>query len=61
MQTAPKKTVKRAANAGAADQKVAQVAYELFLQRGGEHGHDLEDWLRAEAIVRRRNGRARSA
>jgi hypothetical protein len=24
-------------------------AYELFLARGGEHGHDAEDWLRAEA------------
>ena len=26
-------------------------AYQLFEQRGGEHGHDLEDWLRAEAEV----------
>jgi len=23
-------------------------AYEIFLARGGEHGHDLEDWLAAE-------------
>jgi hypothetical protein len=29
-------------------------AYELFLQRGAEHGSDLEDWLRAEAEVLRR-------
>jgi hypothetical protein len=27
-------------------------AYELFLQRGGQHGHDFEDWLRAEAELR---------
>jgi Protein of unknown function (DUF2934) len=26
-------------------------AYELFEQRGGEHGHDLEDWIRAEAEI----------
>jgi hypothetical protein len=23
-------------------------AYQLFEQRGGNHGYDLEDWLRAE-------------
>ena len=27
---------------------VARRAYELFLQRGGEHGRDWEDWLSAE-------------
>ena len=27
----------------------ARRAYELYLARGGEHGHDAEDWLRAEA------------
>ena len=26
-------------------------AYRLFEERGYEHGHDLEDWLRAEAEV----------
>jgi hypothetical protein len=26
-------------------------AYELFEQRGREHGHDLDDWLRAESEV----------
>ena len=27
---------------------IARRAYELFLQRGAEHGRDLEDWLTAE-------------
>jgi hypothetical protein len=27
---------------------IAARAYELFLQRGGEHGHDRDDWLSAE-------------
>jgi hypothetical protein len=27
---------------------VARRAYELFLARGCAHGHDLEDWVRAE-------------
>lgn len=31
---------------------IAAKAYELFLERGGEHGHDVEDWLRAEAALR---------
>lgn len=26
-------------------------AYFLFLARGGEHGHDAEDWLAAEAEI----------
>ena len=27
---------------------IANRAYELFLARGGEHGHALDDWLQAE-------------
>ena len=27
---------------------IATRAYELFLQRGGVHGYDKEDWLTAE-------------
>jgi hypothetical protein len=30
---------------------VARVAYELYLRRGGEHGHDVEDWLTAEHLL----------
>ena len=28
-------------------------AYELYEQRGGEHGHDVADWLRAEEEIGR--------
>ena len=28
---------------------VARRAYELFEARGSEHGHDCEDWIRAES------------
>jgi hypothetical protein len=28
--------------------QIARRAHELYLQRGGEHGKDVEDWLRAE-------------
>lgn len=30
---------------------IAARAYELFVARGGGHGHDLEDWLQAESEV----------
>jgi Protein of unknown function (DUF2934) len=35
---------------------VAALAYELYRQRGGEHGHDLEDWLAAERRLSGREG-----
>jgi hypothetical protein len=31
------------------DEQIKQRAYELFLARGATHGHDVEDWLRAQA------------
>ncbi len=27
---------------------IARRAYELFLERGGTHGYDVEDWIAAE-------------
>jgi hypothetical protein len=30
---------------------IEKKAYEIFVQRGGEHGKDLDDWLEAEKIV----------
>jgi DUF2934 family protein len=30
------------------DDEIARRAYELFLSRHCEHGHDVEDWLKAE-------------
>lgn len=31
--------------------RIARRAYELYLERGGSHGSDWEDWLRAEREV----------
>jgi hypothetical protein len=31
---------------------IASRAYQLFVQRGGEHGRDWEDWLLAERELR---------
>jgi hypothetical protein len=31
---------------------IARRAYGFFEERGREHGHDLDDWLRAEQELR---------
>ena len=35
-------------------QEIEKVAYQLFAERGHQHGFHVEDWLRAEEIVRSR-------
>ena len=30
------------------EEQIRQRAYQLYEQRGCEHGHDVEDWLMAE-------------
>lgn len=34
--------------------EIEQLAYRFFVERGYAHGHDVEDWLRAEAVIRSR-------
>jgi hypothetical protein len=34
------------------EEEIRRRAYELFEARGGEDGHELEDWLRAEEEIR---------
>jgi hypothetical protein len=43
---------------------VVRLAYELYVRRGGEHGHDEEDWLMAEQMLleqQKRSGPSRRA
>lgn len=35
--------------------KIERRAYELYLDRGSEPGHDFEDWLRAERELKVRS------
>jgi hypothetical protein len=57
------------------NEAIAKRAYELYLQRGSVSGHELDDWLEAEAelsrtaealpaqvqpVVRRRSARSES-
>ena len=32
-------------------EEIRQKAYELYLQRGGQEGDDLQDWFTAEKMV----------
>lgn len=45
------------ATAGSGDrERIAERAYQLYKQRGGGHGRDLDDWLEAERdLARTRN------
>jgi hypothetical protein len=39
---------------GNLEEEIRRRAYELFQERGGEHGRHHEDWSRAEAEIRAR-------
>jgi len=43
------------------DRRIRQRAYELYAQRGGGEGRELDDWLRAEEEIRGKKVRAASA
>ena len=34
------------------EERIRQRAYDLYVSRGGEHGADIDDWMRAEEEVR---------
>ena len=38
---------------------IALRAYEIYQQRGGAPGHELEDWARAEQELSQNNGKPR--
>ncbi|HMF41924.1 MAG TPA: DUF2934 domain-containing protein [Polyangia bacterium] len=38
------------------NEAIAKRAYELYLQRGSVSGHELDDWLEAEAELSRSGG-----
>jgi hypothetical protein len=40
--------------------EIERRAYELYEQRGREDGHDRDDWLLAEAELRRDEGETKS-
>jgi hypothetical protein len=54
MSTPKKETnVLRMPVSGPTIDEIAQRAYEIFVARGEEPGHDLDDWLQAESELLR--------
>lgn len=56
-QKKPKAKAPPSPPAAADREAVTRLAYELYVRRGGEAGHDVEDWLMAEQILLERNRR----
>lgn len=40
-------------------EEIALRAYEIYLERGGAPGNELEDWTRAERELMAKNGKPR--
>ena len=48
-------TRNRPPNPVVAHEEIADRAYQRYLERGSQHGHDVDDWLAAEhELVRER-------
>jgi Protein of unknown function (DUF2934) len=56
--TAPKKQTDKPVSAPTPEE-IAERAYEIFRARGGEPGHDLDDWLEAESELLREHAARR--
>jgi Protein of unknown function (DUF2934) len=49
----------RVAKSAPSRDEIARRAYEIYLERGGAPGHELEDWTRAERELVQKNGQVR--
>jgi hypothetical protein len=38
------------------EEQIRQRAHEIYLQRGGDAGSDMDDWLQAEDEIRQKQG-----
>ena len=52
MKEVPRNTLAATAEPSNVKEEIRRRAYELFEARGGEDGHELDDWLRAEEEIR---------
>jgi len=57
------KEVKRPSEKAASgeNEMISARAHELYSQRGCVHGHDTEDWLRAEEEIRHKRTHRKAA
>ena len=57
----PQEIKRPAEKASSEEAQIRARAYELYQQRGGEDGHDAEDWLRAEEEISQTRGNRKAA
>jgi hypothetical protein len=58
--TPTQRTIEQTTLTTAPEERIRLRAYELYEQRGKGHGHDVEDWVRAESelTIKTSSGRA---
>ena len=54
VQQAPGDAIAARPMGGPSDEEIRARAYEMYLERGGHHGLDFDDWVRAERELRQR-------
>jgi DNA helicase HerA-like ATPase len=54
VQQAPGDAVAARPSTEPSDDDIRARAYEMYLERGGDHGLDFDDWVRAERELRQR-------
>jgi len=52
----PARIVESTPDAKSTEALIQRRAYELYMERGGEPGSELEDWLLAESEIREEAG-----
>ena len=52
------KSQQNKSNVDASCEEIQKLAYEIFLQRGGGDGRDVEDWLQAEQTLRAKKSKS---
>jgi hypothetical protein len=57
--SSPAVKTSRSAKSEPTREQIALRAYEIYLERGGEPGRELEDWTRAERELLQTNGKPR--
>ena len=57
--SSPTSKKSRTAKSTPTREEIALRAYQIYLERGGTPGHELEDWIRAEHELMEKNGKLR--
>ncbi len=57
----PPRTTNQTESTSDLQEQIRRRAHELYEQRGGDNGHELDDWLQAESEVTQQKAETASA